>query len=328
MKKRRPRKQTAQNQHSSPGDPETMVASRPSEQKGAPESPASETSRTIIEWILLVAPPTTLITALAFWFGYALTNARNTYYGIDISTLGFSTTDYLLRSVDALITPAVVILVFFLALLGMHVFLWPIILARRWYRSTRVGIFAVTILGLLSVCLSVRAIFVRMFDQAYLAPPILLGAGCLIIAYALKARNAQRKKFGVTSNYSASSTNHTLFQTVLVALIIVSLFWGTSLYAGALGRGRAIQVETNLSRRPATIVYTKTSLSLPSPVTETRIAAPDSQYKFRYTNLRLLVLSDQKYFLLPDGWTHEGGTAVVLRDDDNIRVEFQPGALS
>jgi hypothetical protein len=43
--------------------------------------------------------------ALAFYFGWVLTNSRMAYYGIEASALDFSVQDYLLRSADALFVP-------------------------------------------------------------------------------------------------------------------------------------------------------------------------------------------------------------------------------
>src|SRR5690348_12442394 len=72
--------------------------------------------RNILENLSLFVAPPTLVVALAFWFGWRLTNTRSEYFGIDSSTLGFSTSDYLLRSADAIFVPiAVALLLIFLA---------------------------------------------------------------------------------------------------------------------------------------------------------------------------------------------------------------------
>jgi hypothetical protein len=61
--------------------------------------------RGVLEAIGLVVAPTTLLTAVALYFGVKLTASRADYFGIDQSTLGFSTRDYLLRSTDAVFVP-------------------------------------------------------------------------------------------------------------------------------------------------------------------------------------------------------------------------------
>ena len=80
------------------GDPARPVAD-------APGVAATRDVRGALELFGLVIAPTTIITALAFYFGWTLTNARASYFGIDASALGFSTQDYLLRSADALFVP-------------------------------------------------------------------------------------------------------------------------------------------------------------------------------------------------------------------------------
>ena len=71
----------------------------------SPSPSPSPSARSALELAGLVVAPTTLVTALAFYFGWVLTNSRASYFGIDASALGFSTQDYLLRSADALFVP-------------------------------------------------------------------------------------------------------------------------------------------------------------------------------------------------------------------------------
>jgi hypothetical protein len=56
-----------------------------------------------------------------------------------------------------------------------------------------------------------------------------------------------------------------------------------------------------------------------------RLTGPDERYPYRYSGLRLLVMSGGKYFLVPDGWTRASGAVLVIPDTPDIRVEFSPG---
>jgi hypothetical protein len=47
----------------------------------------------------------------------------------------------------------------------------------------------------------------------------------------------------------------------------------------------------------------------------------EAMYRFRYDGYRLLLRSDEMYFLLPLQW-RPGARAVVLADDPSLRVEF------
>ena len=96
-----------------PGSPEREPSPPPAVPSPAREPAAGPAAsdgalpnpRRALELIGLVVAPTTLVTALAFYFGWVLTNSRASYFGIDASALGYSTQDYLLRSADALFVP-------------------------------------------------------------------------------------------------------------------------------------------------------------------------------------------------------------------------------
>src|ERR1700724_2957006 len=65
-------------------------------------------STTIPRWVQILAAviaPSSLITALAFYFGGVRTDAYFSYFGIDRSMINFATADYLLRSTDVLFIP-------------------------------------------------------------------------------------------------------------------------------------------------------------------------------------------------------------------------------
>src|SRR5439155_25495651 len=64
--------------------------------------------------------PVRLITALAYSFGYRREEAFAGYFGIDPSTLGFTTNDYVLRSVDALFVPVTVLLLVAFGAVFLH----------------------------------------------------------------------------------------------------------------------------------------------------------------------------------------------------------------
>lgn len=281
--------------------------------------------RSFAEWAVVALPPTTLLTALAFWFGYVFTAARVDYLGIDVSTLGFSTADYLVRSIDALIVPAIVLLVVWLLVLGMHAVLWPVVVARPRTRTAGAGLVALTVLGVVAMALSLRFVFVALPAEVYLLPPVLLGAGSLCAAYGVRGMGAARQHRGMPARSGVPGAPGKGARTIFTALVVISLFWGTSLYAGALGRGRAMSLEHHLTSRPSVTVYSKASLSLAPPVRESRITTPEAEYRFVYTGLRLVIRANGKYFLLPEKWVHGTGAAIVLQESSDIRFEFRSG---
>jgi hypothetical protein len=75
----------------------------------------------VLETATLVLAPTTVITALLFYFGWAQTNALFGRLGIDQSALGFTVQDYMLRSVNSTFRPLSLVLLAAVAGLSAHI---------------------------------------------------------------------------------------------------------------------------------------------------------------------------------------------------------------
>jgi hypothetical protein len=271
--------------------------------------PVEPRARNALELIGLVIAPTTLLTALAFYFGWTLTNARALYFGIDPSTLGYSTQDYLLRSGDALFVPLTAIVVAALAALAIHSVVGTGLRDRRFRTAILRGSLACGGAGAVLLALGIVALFRPLpYPTYYLFAPLSSGLGAVLLAYAAFVRRGWLSPVTVG---------------VVVSLVVLSMFWAASKYADALGRGRAEKLAQNLATRPAVVVYAKQRLHL--GVSETPLDRRDSAYAFRYSGLRMLVRSGGTYFLLPDGWTKETGVAILLPDTEDVRLEFRPG---
>ncbi|MGY1616435.1 hypothetical protein ACI797_06770 [Geodermatophilus sp. SYSU D00691] len=273
-----------------------------------------------LELLSVVVPPTTLITALLFWFGFELVDARAGYFGLGTGTLGFSTTDYLIRGVEAGVVPLIVL--FFAVLTCVAVDAGAHRLVDRWGAATTVrrGVGVVVFCGVLLAATGAFGVFRALPPPLdwYLLPPTLLATGSLLAAYAaqwLRPREAPITRAAQTSMIAVGG------------LVVVSLFWAASLYADALGRGRAQLLATSLRAQPSVTVYSERPLAIDPAVTTTEWldSGEDGRYRYRYDRFRLLIRSDGKYFLLPEDWAPATGRVVVLRDGPDIRVEFAPG---
>jgi hypothetical protein len=281
--------------------------------------------------IVAVIAPATLITAIAYYFGYRRERAFAGYFGIDPSTLGFSSSDYVLRSVDALFVPVTVVLlvsfgvVFLLALAG-----------------DRVERFDVTpiaaVVGLCALVVGIALLAGKPLAHSYgylqaLAP----AAGVLLLVYALARRPT-------VSRHAVSAAAF-----VGVAVILVSVFWATSEYADSRGRTEAKQLARDLTVNPSVTLFSKQNLNInplapgggvPQPVEHgggcPKLAVAKARtgaYPFSYRGFTLLVRSDGKYFLTPTpvdprdpAWDPENDAVFVIPDDSNIRVELTRGA--
>jgi hypothetical protein len=284
------------------------------------------TMRGVLERLSLVIAPSTLVIALAFWFGWTLTNARSAYFGVDSSTLGFSTTDYLLRSADAAFVPVAVTLLAILVAITLHGLVRQATMTHRGLNVVIIGAIGGSILGAVLTLFSIWGMFEPLpVATYYLVPPLILGLGPALTAYSLWILRHVRVPNGQKASRSVPAWERSGY-VIAAMLVLLGIFWAASLYAEALGRGRAQALAENLSSRPAVTVFSAKSLGINAPgVTVTKIAASSSAYKFRYSGLRLLIHSADKYFLVNDEWSHERGVTIVLGDTSDIRLEFTPG---
>jgi hypothetical protein len=282
--------------------------------------------RGFLEKLSLVIAPSTLVIALAYWFGWKQTNARSTYFGIDSSTLGFSTTDYLLRSADATFVPIAVVLLLFLIAIMLHGTVQYSVTAHQGIKAVKRGASGSATVGAVLTFFGIWAMF-RPLPVAtnYLVPPIILGLGPALTAYSVWILRHMKVAGNEKANNDVPSWERSGY-IIAAMLALLGIFWTSSLYAAALGRGRAEDVAENLSGLPAVTVFSVKSLGIEAAdVTVNKITSAASAYRFRYSGLRLLIHSANKYFMVNDGWSHQRGVVIVLQDTPDIRLEFTPG---
>lgn len=288
------------------------------------EADQPSTSRTVLEWIGVLLPFTTVLTALAFWFGWTFTNSRSRYLGVDASVFEFSPTDFILRSADAIIVP--IILVCLVGLVWLAVFAGVSILLERglWTRAVRIGALVALVAGVIGLGISVWMMFVSLPPGAhYLTAPIVLGLSAASAITGISVLRRAYAEIGTTRGGRMGARG----AAVLASLLLVSsLFWASTLYADALGRGRGMDLERQLTRLPSATVYSAQPLGLDEPAVETTTSGSEARYPFRYTGLRLMLRSADTYFLLPDGWKHGEGAVIVLHDGPELRFEFTAGS--
>jgi len=279
--------------------------------------------------IVAVIAPVTLITALAYYFGYRRESAFAGYFGIDQGTLGFTTNDYVLRSVDALFVPITVVL---LVAFGA-VFLYALA-GDRLGRVELVPIAAVAGLCALILGIALLAGSPVSHDYAYLQA---LGpaVGVTLLLYALaRSRTVNRHSLGAA-----------VF--VGIAVVLLSLFWATSDYATSRGRADARQLAHDITVLPSVALFSKDDLDInPAgrgagqrqpvgpgggcPLIHVK-RFPGGAYPFAYSGFTLLLHSGGNYFLTPTPadpgpWHPALDSVFVIPDHGNIRVQLTRGA--
>jgi hypothetical protein len=262
----------------------------------------------------MIAAPTTLATALVFWLGFELVDARSGYFELGVGTLGLSTTDYLVRGAEAGIVPLFVLFAAVLVGVGVHAAVTGAMARAAWPWLRPVALVALAI-GAVAFVVGFVGLFTPLPAPLdwYLLRPTLLVVGPLVAVEGLRLLHAA----------TAARASRTAAVAVC-GIVVLGTFWAVSIYADALGRGRAIDLGNNVvNRLPAVRVYSERSLGIdPDVAVGERLPDAAARYSYRYAGLRLLVRSDGKYFLIPERWTRASGRVIVLRDTADIRVEF------
>lgn len=272
------------------------------------ESPATTWDRWYSIATTFVAPAT-FVGTLLFYFGYVSARSEYSYFGVDVDTLGFSTQDYVMRSPQALLVPALLILAIgattAAALAGIRT-------GRIGPRVTERLTLGGSILGVVGLCLVFTYAWLGGWTAYPLVTPLVIAAGAGLFALGGRTRG------------------HPASVVVLVTLVaVVATFWATATLAQWTGRGIAMHTARHLTDLPAVVLDTHERLYLRDNVTQEQILAPagtdkapDGQtYRYRYYGLRLLVQSGDRMFLVPERWDPSDSTLVF--DMSDVRVKFR-----
>jgi hypothetical protein len=281
----------------------------------------------------LFVAPTTVITALCFYFGYVYTRKYLGYFGIDSDAMGFTSSEYVLRSVGVLYTPVLVLLAIWAALLwaGVHI-------RRIAADDARNGLLrrsALATIGLGALCLVAGALVMlvpQLSDvrDTLLAPMTLgLGTVALVIGFWIVSQ------IGADSSHRPFAAAERVSLFIAGAVILMSLFWMTDIFANAFGENRAERTTAELwEKETGVVVDTTERLTVPADmILETRpasagdatqdaaaLAAAAQAPTYRYECFRTVAVRGNQWILVPAKWTPDNGYAVILSDDSSNRI--------
>jgi hypothetical protein len=280
------------------------------------------------KWLQVLAP-STLVPALAFYFGWATTNSILAYFGVDPSILGLTAQDYALRSADVLFIPAGALLTVTLLAVSAHSLVLRLQRAHphRYAWATPVLVVLGALLFLIGAVAAWQGLPVTIPGRQ-----LFPGVGVGLVAYGVYLRG---RRLGLVSPGRATSTetgrhgHHVLSRTLVALLMVLSLFWAASDYATALGTGRAETMAAQLDRQPGVVVYSRRRLHLgAADIVETDLGDPASVDRYSYRGLRLIFGTAESYVLVPVVWTRQTGVAIVLPRTDSIHLEFTTAGLT
>jgi hypothetical protein len=254
-----------------------------------------------------IVAPVTLISGLLFYFGYVSARAQYEYFGIDVDTIGLRTQDYVMRSPQPLLVPLLGITLLAVAGLLLHNAIQPTATTIRRAKIVTITLLLLGVLGLIGYPL------LGHLPYYALVVPAVIGLAAATLGY---LSYFDRKAAGLTPQY--------VLLGLLAVVTTTCAFWATATTAQYSGRGLAKSDAQNLKQFPVVILDTKERLQLRSPgIEETSLrTGAEQSFNYRYRGLRLLVVGQNRLFLVPQQW-NAANTTFVVPLDGSIRVQFQ-----
>ena len=282
-----------------------------------------------------IVAPTTLLTALLFYFGLVYAIGFFRYFGVNYSVLNLPLQDYLILSADGLIIP----LIYLAGVTLLALWLYQLRL-ETWSTGTRrialrMLMLSIAIAGLTLVSLAMAnailqlAVFPATFWEAR---GLSLSIGVLLLAYAARLRRVLiMGRLGQIPRRIPEAVVVAKWGTTFI-LVSVGLFWAVGSYAIGVGEGHAQALEAYLPYSADVVLYSEKNQSLQGPqapgVREVHCQNSDPAYRFRYEGLKLVPQSGDQYLFLPAGWTHNNGAAILIPRSQTHRLEFSlPGQI-
>lgn len=273
-----------------------------------------------------VVAPTSLLTALMFYFGLMFAIGYFGHFGVNWTVLDLPVQDYLILSASSSIVP--LIYVTGAMLLALWLYQLPLetlsVQTRRIMRRTLMPTVAIS--GLILVSLSMVDVWHPVFPISFPLETrgLSLSGGILLVAYAARLR-----RMLTTQRRTDHLPRHMPVGMLVVKwgavfiLMSVGLFWAAASYAVNAGQTEARGLEADLRCEADVILYSEKSLSVDVPgVREVINQSAEAAHRVRYDGLKLVPQSGNQYLFLPAGWTYPSGVAILLPRSESLRLEF------
>ncbi|MGA5461901.1 hypothetical protein [Mycobacterium sp. NPDC050041] len=286
-----------------------------------------ETTPPVQKWIGLVGlfvAPTTVITALCFYFGYHYLNRYFDYFGIESNALGFTTSDYVLSSVRPLFLPIIALLFVSVATMWLGQFLGQLVNSGRRTRLVQSIAVAAMILGVVGIVRGVVGMTVASYelDDVLALTPVGLGFGSALLITGLRLMASSKHRDG--AHTFAATKRASMFAAA--AAVVLALFWLTNMYASSRGEDDAAAIASRLwSRETSVVLDTAERLAAPDDlVAEAKLPKEDvgAATTYRYECFRALIVRGDTWVLVPAGWRVNHGYALMIAAGPTNRISM------
>jgi hypothetical protein len=295
--------------------------------------PAAATAKPAPDWtqrlsaLSTFGPPTTIIAGVLIWYGYVATLQRFRYFGVDLQLTDLGNQALLLFGLEVVYPAAALLLLIVLGALGWHALIRGAVLPSRPRLARRL---ALTI-ALAGLALTIRALIGIIWTKVAQTEtpgttPLSLTACAPLLVYAFwLARQAGE---GGWRDRPMMADLERGGRIVAVGVAVAGLFWAANSLAGEVGIARAYDDARNFHKLPEVVLYTKEPLIDAPPEAKHWDFGQKTTFRHRYQNLRLLLASGGRLFLVPLTWKPTDTTAristFVVPYDENIRLQLIP----
>lgn len=262
----------------------------------------------LVEIATAIAGSGVVLSALMFYFGWVRTRVLFDFFGVPVSILDYSSTDYILRSAEVFFKPAVwaVLTLCVLTALAVGVHVAESHASAPSWRPLVRGVIVLTTLG----CVIAGMLGLTRRMQPQLSAVLLCVGGVLIILLYLLYR-------------AHSLTPPPVMMLIIgVLLTLAAAFWAVSIYAANIGTAVAADIAAGRLTRPHVVVYSTTDLGI-AGAQAAQCQADGKTCRYTYTGYRLLAYTNHRWILIRHPWS-AGTPTVILSDNDTVRIELTP----
>jgi hypothetical protein len=269
-----------------------------------------------------VVAPTTLVTALFFYFGLLYAIAYYRYLGVNYSFLELPFDGVLVLSAQTAVLPlAVLAAAALVALWVYHLPIAPSSHAGR--RLLTAGLLPVVASGgavLLGLAVADAVAGAAVFGDLREGRGLSLSVGLVLLGYAGRLR----RRLLPARDRAGAPLAVAVARWACVCLVFgVGLFWTFGSYALRMGDQDARAFTARLACAPDVVLYSQHSLGLGSAgVREEHVPGGEQGYVFRYAGLKPVPEPGSGYLLLPADWAPAARPAILLPRSDSLRLEF------
>ncbi|MBB3606462.1 hypothetical protein FHT40_006153 [Mycolicibacterium sp. BK556] len=275
----------------------------------------------VITVFTAIASQAALITALLYFFGRVHVSAVYGYFGIDANSLGFSTSDYVVGSLNATLPPVVLCALAILAVLALVKRLDRVVsLIRqrgRIKRMTTIAIGVVIVMCAIVVLNGISRLPTAAYSRGYPLPIAVMGMAVAV---------GVGRRILAPAGGNAQPTDP-LWSMMVAAFALAGVLWVTDLYVGASGHREGEDKANTLRSSTSSdlVLYSANRLAIAGPgVQSDSIIGADNRYHVQYSGLRLLIRTAQEYVIVPAYWQKGRDHVIVLPVGDSIRFDLVP----